>query len=57
MCHGMERFMTVNVQQIRQLLTANPDWRRTRLSRELCRLWHWQSPKGQYKDMACRSPF
>jgi len=51
----MEQFMTVKVQQIRQLLTANPDWHRTRLSMELCRLWNWQSPKGQYKDMACRS--
>jgi len=55
MSHGMKQFMTVNVQQIQQLLAANPDWRRTRLSVELCKLWNWQSPKGQYKDMACRS--
>ncbi|WP_121592138.1 Druantia anti-phage system protein DruA, partial [Candidatus Methylomirabilis limnetica] len=51
----MEQSMTVNVQQIRQLLTATPDWHRTRLSLEICRLWNWQSPTGQYKDMACRS--
>ena len=51
----MEQSMTGNVQQIRQLLAANPNWHRTRLSLEICRLWNWQSPTGQYKDMACRS--
>ena len=43
------------VQHIRELLSANPQWRRTRLSVELCKLWGWQTPSGQYKDMACRS--
>jgi hypothetical protein len=36
------------------LLSGNPKWNRTRLSRELCRLWDWQRPDGQLKDMACR---
>lgn len=36
------------------LLSGNPQWNRTRLSRELCRLWNWQRPDGQLKDMACR---
>jgi len=44
-----------HVQHIRGLLSANPQWRRSHLSVELCKLWGWQSPAGQYKDMACRS--
>lgn len=42
------------VNRIRTLLLDNPKWNRTRLSRELCRLWNWQRPDGQLKDMACR---
>jgi len=42
-----------NVNAIRLLLREN-SWNRTRLSQELCRLWHWQRPDGQIKDMACR---
>jgi len=42
------------VNRIRMLLSSNPQWNRTRLSRELCRLWDWQRPDGQLKDMACR---
>lgn len=42
------------VNRIRMLLRDNPLWNRTRLSRELCRLWNWQRPDGQLKDMACR---
>ena len=44
-----------HIQHIRTLLAANPQWNRTHLSVELCKLWGWQSPAGQYKDMACRS--
>ena len=54
----MEQATAVNhihVQHIRDLLSANPQWHRTHLSVELCKLWGWQSPAGQYKDMACRS--
>ena len=40
---------------IRSLLSKNPDWHRTRLSRELCTHWNWYKPSGQMKDMACRS--
>ena len=35
------------VQQVRQLLEGHLEWSRYRLSRELCRLWHWQAPNGQ----------
>lgn len=40
---------------IRRLLGENPSWGRTRLSRELCSIWHWHNARGQMKDMACRS--
>ena len=40
---------------IRRLIAQNPDWHRTRLSREVCVAWHWRNPKGRLKDMACRS--
>lgn len=44
-----------DIQFIRQLLADNPSWGRTRLSKELCKLWQWYNPNGQMKDMACRS--
>jgi len=42
------------VDEIRILLSDNPLWNRSRLSRELCELWNWRRPDGQLKDMACR---
>lgn len=40
---------------VRGLVEQNPDWGRTRLSQELCRLWSWQATNGRLKDMACRT--
>jgi len=40
--------------QIRALLAAHPDWSRTRLSSELAQLWNWRTPTGQLKDIAAR---
>lgn len=40
---------------IQRLLDDHPSWHRTRLSRELCRLWGWHNELGQLKDMACRT--
>ena len=37
------------------LIKDNPDWNRTKISREICSAWKWQTPYGQQKDMACRS--
>ena len=54
----MEQLTTLeqsHVRHIQGLLAANPQWHRSRLSLELCKLWNWQNPSGQYKDMACRS--
>ena len=39
----------------RGLLTSNPDWNRTRLSRELCEHWGWRNRMGRPKDMAART--
>ena len=40
---------------IRDLLTDNPGWNRSRLSRELCERWGWRNAKGRVKDMAART--
>jgi hypothetical protein len=41
--------------QLRELLANHPEWSRYRLSRELCVLWDWRTPTGQWKDMAART--
>lgn len=46
---------TVDIETIRHLIADNPDWHRTRLSKELCARWDWRTGKGLLKDMACRS--
>ena len=45
----------VDIEEITKVLNNNPCWGRTRLSRELCRLWDWHAANGQLKDMACRT--
>jgi hypothetical protein len=42
------------IQQIRGVIEENPDWNRTQVSQQICRLWGWQSPNGQLKDISCR---
>ena len=44
-----------DIETIRRLIADNPDWHRTRLSKELCSLWQWRTETGLLKDMACRS--
>lgn len=44
-----------DVMLVRRLLEDNPQWNRSRLSRELCARWGWYGPNGQLKDMACRT--
>ena len=44
-----------DIETIRRLMAENPDWHRSRLSIELCRMWNWCTDKGLLKDMACRS--
>jgi len=46
---------TKDIELIQGLLTEHPDWHRTRLSQELCRLWDWRNALGRIKDMAART--
>jgi hypothetical protein len=41
--------------EVRDLVAGHPQWSRYRLSRELCILWNWRTPTGQWKDMAART--
>lgn len=43
------------MEQVRRLLAARPDWSRWRLSRELASRWEWRNGVGQLKDMAART--
>jgi hypothetical protein len=43
------------LEQIRQLIAAHPDWPRRRLSCELATLWDWRNGTGRLKDMAART--
>jgi len=44
-----------SLELIRGLLISNPNWNRTRLSRELCARWNWRNALGRPKDMAART--
>ncbi|HDZ26167.1 MAG TPA: DUF4338 domain-containing protein [Candidatus Aminicenantes bacterium] len=45
----------IDIKVIRKLIKKNPSWKRTRVSKELCKKWNWYTPYGQMKDMACRT--
>ena len=42
------------IAEINMLIETNPEWNRTRLSKELCNLWGWMGENGQIKDVSCR---
>jgi len=42
------------IEQIKKLIHDNPDWHRTKLSQELCKIWEWKGENGQIKDVSCR---
>ena len=44
-----------DVESIRQLIVANPEWSRRRISEQLAGQWNWRNGVGQLKDMAARS--
>jgi len=44
-----------DLEQIRELIRAHPDWSRRRLSEVLAREWNWRNAVGRVKDMAARS--
>lgn len=49
------RIGETELEQVRQLVAAHPDWSRHRLSGQLATLWDWRNPAGQLKDMAART--
>jgi len=42
------------IRQIQEIIEKNPDWHRTKISQQVCRLWGWQGPNEQLKDISCR---
>ena len=44
-----------DIGQVQGLLAEHPEWRRTRLSEELCRRWDWRNALGRPMDMAART--
>jgi len=54
MGHNKPAITEKHIDQIKMLITKNPDWNRTTLSKNLCEIWDWRSPVGQIKDISCR---
>lgn len=44
----------IEIEFIRQLISAHPQARRQELSRLLCAAWEWRQANGQPRDMVCR---
>ena len=49
------RIGPAELSEIRALLSAHPEWGRSRLSVALCELWNWRDGTGRLKDIAARS--
>lgn len=47
-------FTNKELDQIRSLIKENPQFHRSKLSREVCRMLQWLKPDGKLKDMSCR---
>ena len=44
----------IEIELIKNLISENPSWGRTRLSIELCNLWGWHHHDGRPKEISCR---
>ena len=44
-----------DLERIRALVAAHPEWSRRRLSEVLCADWNWRNSAGRLKDMATRA--
>jgi len=42
------------INEIRALIANNPQMGRSEISRQICRMWGWQSPTGTLKDISAR---
>lgn len=50
------RKVTFNdINTIQSIITTHPNWHRTRISKEICKLWNWRNDIGRLKDIAARS--
>jgi len=47
-------FTSKELAQIKSLIKDNPQFNRSRLSREVCTMFQWLKPDGKLKDMSCR---
>jgi len=54
MLNQRPKITTDLINQINSIISDNPDWNRTILSKYLCNVWDWKSPNGQLKDISCR---
>ena len=54
MGHNKPIITDKHIGQINELIDKNPDWNRTTLSKNLCKIWDWKSPTGQIKDISAR---
>ena len=43
-----------DLQFIRLLIAQNPEWSRNQLAFELCRVWSWNKPNGDPKDISAK---
>lgn len=43
-----------DVEQIRHILAAHPDWDRQQISLHICRLWNWRRSDGVFNHRTCR---
>jgi len=51
---GRPEITPEKIEQINMLIAENPNWHRTKLSQELCKMWDWIGENGQIKDVSCR---
>ena len=47
-------FSSTELFRIQSLIKDNPQFNRSRLSREVCEMFRWLKPDGKLKDMSCR---
>jgi len=47
-------FFSEELEKIRTLIANNPGFTRSKISREICRMFQWLKPDGKLKDMSCR---
>jgi len=48
------RITEEKIAEINELIGFNPEWNRSKLSQELCKMWDWIGENGQLKDISCR---